>query len=400
MTPARFASGFSTRDDTVEAVREASDELAGRLAGEAVDLLIAFVTLHHGAELEALGANLQRATDARHVVGCTGGGLIGTQREVEQGPALALWSLSCQDTRIEVFHIRADQDDGESITFRGVPELRPQTDALLLLGEPFTFPMSEFLGLTNDRFPTVPAIGGMASGGQGPGQNFLFHDDRLIEEGCLGVALEGGVELVSVVSQGCRPVGKPLVITSVADHLIRKLGGRKAAKALFETLGGLEESDRELFQTGPFLGVAVDANQHEFQRGDFLVRGVLGVQANDGAVAVADGGLRPGQTVQFMVRDAESAGDDLSRLMESKVGTEGGGGAGVLLFSCNGRGSRMFGEEPDHDIRRVQGAFESEVPAAGFFAMGEIGPVGGRNFLHGFTASVGVLRPRAPVTGP
>ena len=131
--------------------------------------------------------------------------------------------------------------------------------------------MADYLGVLNERFPGIPAVGGMASGGQGPGQNFLFHDERLIEEGCLGVTLEGGVELVGVVSQGCRPVGKPLVITSVKDHLIRKLGGRKAAKILFETLRGLDEGDRDLFQSGPFMGIAVNPNQQEFQRGDFLV---------------------------------------------------------------------------------------------------------------------------------
>ncbi|MAF64861.1 MAG: hypothetical protein CMJ84_04285 [Planctomycetes bacterium] len=398
MTPARFASGFSTREDTQDAVREASEQLLGHLGDETPDLLVAFVTLHHGGQFESLGADLLRATGARHVVGCSGDGLIGGRREVEQGSALALWALACHDTRVGLFSSQAEQDESGAISFQGVPDLRRETSALLLLGEPFTFPMAEFLGLLNERFPAIPAVGGMASGGQGPGQNFLLHDERLVERGCVGVTLEGGVELVPVVSQGCRPVGEPLVITSVADHLVRKLGGRKAAKALFETLRGLDEGDRELFQGGPFLGVAVDANQHEFQRGDFLVRGILGVQSSDGAVAVADGGLRPGQTVQFMVRDAESAGEDLSRLMEARVGTEGAAAeeVGVLLFSCNGRGSRMFGGEADHDIRRVQAAFGREVPAAGFFAMGEIGPVGGRNFLHGFTASVGVLRGAPP----
>lgn len=393
MTSARFASGFSTKEDLGEAIREATEGLLAGLGDLTPDLLVAFVTIHHGGEFEHLGGQLLRATDARNLVGCSGGGLIGGLREVEQGPALALWALACSDTRVGVFTAHAEQDKSGEISFDGVPDIRPQTSGLLLLAEPFTFPMADYLGVLNERFPGIPAVGGMASGGQGPGQNFLFHDERLIEEGCLGVTLEGGVELVGVVSQGCRPVGKPLVITSVKDHLIRKLGGRKAAKILFETLRGLDEGDRDLFQSGPFMGIAVNPNQQEFQRGDFLVRGILGVQSTDGAVAVSDGGLRPGQTVQFMVRDALSAGEDLSRLMEDRIGPDAGAEeVGVLLFSCNGRGSSMFGGQADHDIRRVQEAFGCEVPAAGFFAMGEIGPVGGRNFLHGFTASVGVLR--------
>jgi len=235
----------------------------------------------------------------------------------------------------------------------------------------------------------------MASGGRGPGQHFLMHGDELLSEGAVVAVLEGGIELHPIVSQGCRPIGRPLVITKRHENLIQTLGGRTAAKVMGDLLGELPRADRELFQRGPFLGVAVDANKSSFQRGDFLVRGIMGIQQEDGAVAIADAGLRAGQTVQLMVRDAASAGEDLSQLLGREAAGMGASESlGALLFTCNGRGQRMFRGQPDHDIRRVQGAFRSEIPAAGFFAMGEIGPVGGQNFLHGFTASVALFRGR------
>jgi small ligand-binding sensory domain FIST len=183
--------------------------------------------------------------------------------------------------------------------------------------------------------------------------------------------------------------------------MIQKLGGKPALNVLMETLKALSPADQELFKRQPFMGLAVDARKSVFERADFIVRGVLGLQPQEGAIAVADNALRVGMTVQFLVRDAASAGEDLAQLMREKGGGPAPGTdasaarrVGALVFSCNGRGSRMF-STPDHDITCVQATFgDAPVPAAGFFAMGEIGPVGGRNFLHGYTASVAVFRGR------
>jgi small ligand-binding sensory domain FIST len=282
--------------------------------------------------------------------------------------------------------------------FTSMPEVVDRERAsMLILADPYSFPMDRFLKELNDSLPRVPAVGGMASGGMGPGQNLLITGEGLESGGAVGVVLEGGIEVRSVVSQGCRPVGAPWVVTESHEHMIKGLGGKPALDVLIRTLQDLEPKDQQLFQRQPFLGVAIDPNKSHFERGDFLVRGILGLQAQEKAIAVADT-LRRGQTVQFLVRDAESASEDLTHLMD----TQGGGAlgspqethtAGALLFSCNGRGTNMF-PGPDHDISAVRSGLKSEVPVAGFFAMGEIGPVGGRNFLHGFTASVAVFRPR------
>lgn len=400
MANARFASGLSTRTDTAEAVEEATRTLAEGLGGATPDLLLAFASPDHVAELETLPRRLRRATGAKVLLGCTGESIVGGTREVEDEPALALWAVSCPGMAVRSSRIGASLSGEGEIAFDALPSVeKPAESTLLLLADPFSFPMPEFLALLNRQLPGVPAVGGMASGGRGPGQNFLLHGDELVPEGAIVAVIEGGIELHPVVSQGCRPVGRPFVITKLRDNLIQKLGGKPAAGVLAELLQELTPAERELFRRGPFLGIAVDAKKSAFGRGDFLVRGILGIHQGESALAISDTGLRPGQTVQFMLRDALSAGEDLSQLMNERAQElrPSAGGApelGALLFTCNGRGSRMFGGEPNHDIGRVQQSFGRAIPAAGFFAMGEIGPVGGQNFLHGFTASVALFRSR------
>lgn len=373
-----------------------TQSIRDQLGSEAPDLVAAFASHHHGSALEQLGPRLGRALGARFVLGCTGEGIIGGDREVEREPALSVWAARLPETHITPFTTQAEPGpDGEAV-FTELPPVRdPAAASVLLFADPFSFPMDEYLKLLNRQLAGVPAVGGMASGGMGPGQNLLFTADGLVESGAIGAVLEGGVELCAIVSQGCRPVGRPWVVTGCQDYLLRSLGGRPALDVLVETLEGLEARDRELFQRHPFIGMAFDSTKSSYEHGDFLVRGILGIQAQEKALAVNEA-LRKGMTVQFLVRDAQSASDDLTRLVSNRaVGPTAAPGnqLGALLFSCNGRGTRMFSQS-DHDVRCVRTSLSRDLPVAGFFAMGEIGPVGGRNFLHGFTASLALFRPK------
>jgi small ligand-binding sensory domain FIST len=204
----------------------------------------------------------------------------------------------------------------------------------------------------------------------------------------VGVLLQGAVGLRSIVSQGCRPVGRPFVITRAAENVIQELGGRPALERLQQLWQELTPEERELFQQAPHLGLVMNEYQGEFRRGDFLVRNVLGFDRSSGALVITDR-VRVGQTVQFHVRDAGAADEDLRALLRLDAGAHERRPAGALVFSCNGRGTRLF-PEPDHDARAVR-AEAGAVPLAGFFAQGELGPVGGQNFLHGFTASVALF---------
>lgn len=393
----RFASALSTESDPVRAQECVLGELRARLGEDVPDLVVAFATHHHGPALEGLGPALARATGAPIVLGCTAESVIGGAREAEGSPGLALWAACLPHTAVRTFEITAHAGEDGEPAFSGLPPVgEHERSSVILLADPYTFPMDAFLGRLNEAFPGVPAMGGMASGAMGPGQTLFFTADGVRDSGCVGVVLEGETALHPVVSQGCRPVGKPWVITDCDRNQIKKLGGRPALEVLIETWNSIPEADKALLQRAPFCGLAIDATRTQFTRGDFLVRGIMGLNQRDRAIAVADF-VRRGQTMQLLVRDAESAGEDLRFL----VAHQGGGplapgqedSVGVLLFTCNGRGTRMFGA-PDHDARCVRTGLAAEIPTAGFFAAGEIGPVGGRNFLHGFTASVALLRAR------
>jgi small ligand-binding sensory domain FIST len=397
----RFASALSTHTDSDVAFRDVVRTVREGLGGAQPDLVACFVSHHHGAAIESLGSRLAEALDAKALIGCTGEGVVGSAHEIERGSGLSVWAGVLPNTSVKPFHAQAERITDDTLRFTGMPEAGDAARAsILLLADPFSFPAHPYLEALNAELPGVPAIGGMASGGQGPGQNLLFTEKGLVDGGAIGLVVEGDVEVRAVVSQGCRPVGKPFVITACKENLVLKLSGKPALQALMETVQSLEPADQKLIQRGPFLGLALDAQKSRFERDDFLARGIVGFEKDSNAVAVADDSIRSGMSVQFLVRDGASASEDLTHLVRDRIGriTEPAA-TGALLFCCNGRGTRMF-KRPDNDIGCLRAGLETEIPAAGFFAAGEIGPVGRRNFLHGFTASVALFQQRATAEKP
>ena len=260
--------------------------------------------------------------------------------------------------------------------------------AVLLLGDAYTFPTDQFLARLNEDVPNVPVLGGMASGTNGAGDCRLLLGDRVLDQGAVGLYLEGEIGLRSIVSQGCRPIGRHMVVTRAEENIILELSGRTPFDQLRDLWAALPPEDQRLFQNGLHIGRVLDEYQSEFRRGDFLVRNVMGLEKQTGALLITDR-VRVGQTVQFQVRDAASADEDLHALLQMDIQTHERRPAAALVFSCNGRGTRLF-SAPDHDagvVRQEAGA----IPVAGFFAQGELGPVGGENFIHGFTASVALF---------
>jgi small ligand-binding sensory domain FIST len=228
----------------------------------------------------------------------------------------------------------------------------------------------------------------MASGIPGAGQCRLLHAGGVADQGAVGLLLQGPIGLRSIVSQGCRPIGRHMIITRAEDNIIFELGGRPPLEQLKELWQTLTPEEQGLFQQGLHVGRVISEYRGDFQRGDFLVRNVLGLDRATGALAITDR-VRVGQTVQFHVRDAQTADEDLHALLQLDLNAHDKRPAGALVFSCNGRGTRLF-PEPHHDARTIHQE-AGAIPLAGFFAQGELGPIGGQNFIHGFTASVALF---------
>jgi small ligand-binding sensory domain FIST len=266
----------------------------------------------------------------------------------------------------------------------GFPDL-DEPGLVALLVDPFTFPAGPFLGGLNEAYDRVPVVGGIASGDGRPGTQALILDEEVYDEGAVGAAISG-LPVLSVVSQGCRPIGRESVITRCEENVVFELAGKPALERLREEITALSAEERDLAMQGLLAGLVIDENRPEYDPGDFLMRGLLGADETTGAIAVGEQ-VRLGQTLRFFVRDAASADADLRRaLVELPAGASP---AGALLFTCNGRGTNLF-DEPDHDARVVAEALGTDA-LAGFFCGGEIGPVGGKAFLHGFTATLAVF---------
>jgi small ligand-binding sensory domain FIST len=385
-----FAAALSKASRTARAVEEACAQVREKLSG-IPDLACVFFSPHH-LESTAEISNRVQVLGARTLIGCVGEGIICNEREVEQEPAMCVWAGTWpKGLQITPFHIDLEQTpDGFSLL--GWPdellEAQPERSALLVLGEPRTFPSDVFLEQINDEYPGLRVLGGMASGAWNPDECRLLLNDRIVHSGAVGVLLQGDFQLRSVVSQGCRPIGKHMIITRGHDNVIEELSGKPAFAQLQQLFGELPPHDRELVQQGLHVGLVMNEYQGEFQRGDFLVRNVIGLDRKSGAIGITDK-IRVGQTIQFHVRDAQTADEDLHHLLKLDASTHTQRPGAALLFSCNGRGTRLF-SAADHDASAVRGEI-GEIPVAGFFAAGELGPISGRNFIHGFTASVALF---------
>jgi small ligand-binding sensory domain FIST len=386
-----FAAALSTQGQTTAALEEVCAGGLEQLQG-APDLALLFFSAHHADEAPRIASLAQQRLGARGLIGCVGEAIIGNEREIEQRPALSLWlGRWARPIELEPFELSLEET-GEGPSLLGWPDgllgADPATAAVLLLGDPLTFPIDAFVNQMNEDHRGVRVLGGMASGFRGPGHCRLLCGGKALDGGAVGVLLQGPVGLRSIVSQGCRPTGPTMVVTRGQQNLIQELGGRPVLERLRELWDELSPQEQDLFQQGLHVGVVINEYRGEFQRGDFLVRNVMGLDRESGALAITDR-VRVGQTVQFHVRDAATADEDLHALLQIDLSAHERRPAGALVFSCNGRGSRLF-SEPHHDARAIR-TEAGEVPLAGFFAQGELGPVGGQNFLHGFTASVALF---------
>ena len=394
----RWASHVSERASWDEALAECADGVTTALgAGVDPDLVAVFASPHHGgADQQLLDATRARFPGAS-IVGCSGAGVIGGGHEVEDAPGLSLTVGSLPDVTLRGFHLRgedlpsADAPPEAWAERIGVP--LDADPAFVLLADPFTFDTDALLAGLDYAFPGAVKIGGLASGGSGPGDpQALFLNETAYRDGAVGMALFGNVVVDTVVAQGCRPIGEPMRITGAERNVLLSLDGEPPVQKLQELFERCSPRDRELVQRNLFMGIAMDPLLETVQAGDFLIRNVVGMDPQRGVLAVG-AQLREGQLVQFHVRDADTSAEDLRLALASYRSAAGDRSpAGVLLFSCTGRGRHLYGQV-DHDT----GIFDELVgsmPLGGFFCNGEIGPVASTTYLHGYTSSFAIFRAR------
>ncbi len=385
----RFASSVSRERDAGRAGQALARQVREGLGG-AADLAFLFFSSQYADQADALSDAVRAELAPTILLGCTGEGIIAGMEEIEEAAAVTLWAARLPGVRATPLRFFVPEGEEEPALDRWPDNLSEEDEqpTFILLADPFTTPMTEALSVLADRWPGAAAIGGLAGGGHDQGDHRLLLNDEVHDGGLVGVALSGPVSIRTVVSQGCRPIGAPFVVTKSEQNVIHELGGVPALdrlQAVFESLAGEE---RRMAHQALHVGIVIDEHRERFERGDFLIRNLIGADRGSGSVAIGDH-VQEGQTVQFHLRDAKSASEDLNLLLAMDRTRHEKPPLGALLFSCCGRGQGLFGR-PHHDVGVVRER-AGDIPVAGFFAQGEIGPVGGSNFLHGYTASLALF---------
>lgn len=388
-----FSSALSKHADWQHAVREAALKVKEGLKGASCDLLVCFVSeSYEGLDPAGIAASLSRLLPHRVLLGCNASGVVSSKNEIEMEPAVSLMGMHLPEVKLFPFSLSPDQISSFSQSSQLVglldvfPNDRPH---FLCLADPETTDIMRLLRLFNEGYKDLPVVGGLASGGVVGAENWLFAGGAIQREGAAGVALVGDIEFEVIVSQGCRPVGKPYVITKAEGNVIHELAGRSTLGVVQELFDELSQAERALAEQSLSVGLVMDEKKTAFKRGDFLIRNILGFDPDSGTLTV--GAVpRVGQTMQFQIRDAKTSSEDLNVLLEKLPFAEKDRPQGALLISCCGRGREFYGH-PDHDVAAIQAA-RGPLPMTGFFANGEIGPIGKKNFVHGYTSSLVIFR--------
>jgi len=380
-------SGLGQAEDWSVALDTAVESALRPLGGHPPDLVVLFANDAYADAYPDLLRAAVRHTGTTDLVGSSASGVIGGEHELEGLPAISVLALKLPPgAALNTAHLRADearQADAGS--------LRSSTGActgLIVIADPYTTDTDDLIRRLEHEFPGATLVGGMASGSPNAGRTQVFAGTEVHEHGAVIGALSGSVALRAVVSQGAEPIGRPWTVTDVERNVVRGIGNRPAYEVLVEAITRLPQAERERVARNLLVGLAMDEYRDEFKRGDFLIRNVIGADPSTGAIAVG-GFPRLGQTIQFQVRDARAADDELRLLLGEARTTLERPPAAALLFACNGRGTGLFGE-PDHDVRTAREVLGAP-PVAGLFCNGEIGPVGRSTFVHGFTASIGLF---------
>lgn len=391
----KWASAVSEEADLSVAMRQAAGEIRHQLGTEEPDLILLFVSPHHEPDYDEVPGEVRRHFPMSTVVGCSGGGVVGGGREVEHAPAVSLMAAVLPGVAITAFHIDADDSDAlvnHAEVWHEVMDVDPdQPVHFIVLPDPFSCDARGILASLDKAYPAASKIGGLASGAQSPGENVLFVDDECLDEGAVGVALNGPLVMDTIVAQGCRPVGSPMFVTRAYRNRILELDGERPTELLADLYEELSPSDKALFRNSLFVGVVMREGLDEYGPGDFLIRNIVGVDAETGVLSIGEL-VRDGEVIQFHLRDADTSAEDLAALLRDYKQRGAAEPVAALLFSCLGRGEVLYGE-PNHDSRMIAEHL-GPLPIGGFFCSGEIGPINRKTFLHGYTSSIALFRRR------
>jgi small ligand-binding sensory domain FIST len=385
VTTTRVGDGLAVDTDLLVAAERAVAAALAALGGATPDLACVFVSGGTPEETERAVVRAAELSGARTSLGCGAHGVMAAGHGVEAEHGVSVWVASLPSVSVRAFHLEVLRMT-ESVAVLGMPVRRDDDVVGVVIADPFSFPADGFVARSHDSLQGLPLVGGMASGALVAGGTRLLVDGRVVDRGAVGVVLGGDLSVHTMVSQGCRPIGLPMTVTCADGATLYELAGRPAFEQAKNALASLDEDEQVNAVRGLQLGLVADEYVERHEQGDFLVRAITGADHASGAITTGEV-IPVGTTVQFLLRDTNAAHEDLSAVLGAvrrSIGLDGI--AGALVFSAGSRGRSMF-PTTDHDVAAVRGALGTE-NVAGFFTSGEIGPLAGRNHVHGFSATV------------
>ena len=372
----RAGSGLGVGSDWQVALQDALNTALAPLDGEAPDLLLLFASAAYEVDYPELLKAAAERSQATELAGCSASAVIAGERELETEPGIAALALTLpRGALLDVTYVTPETE----------AKLSARCNGVIVLADPFTTDIAAVIETIERDYPGAIIIGGLATGNPSVHASSIFHGTSVADRGAVLIGVGGTIRLRPLVSQGCEPIGEAWTITAADRHIVHSIGGRPAYEVLVETVNQLDTETRDRLNTSLRVGLAMNEYRDEFKRGDFLIRHLMGVDPRSGAIAIA-GEPRVGQTLQFQILDARAADQELRHMLQAASERSS---SAALLFACNGRGAGLFGSA-DHDARAVREVL-GPLPLAGLFCNGEIGPVGGATFVHGYTASLGLL---------
>jgi small ligand-binding sensory domain FIST len=390
----QWLSRLSHEPGLEQAILEITASGQSELGGPA-DLIFLFASEHYRAGFDELPARVRASLGGGVLIGCSASGVIAGDEEVEFQPALGLIAGRLPDAVAQCWHIEASDLAPDTMHSRKCAQLAQDTSRpaqFIILADPFSFPAEQLLHSLESGFASATIAGGLASGGQAPGKIALFMNDDTFRSGALMLSLSGNIEMDTAVAQGCRPIGSPLFVTAHRDGVILALDGHPPLEIVNALYEQADERDRALLRQSLFVGIAMQPDHTRYDQGDFLIRNIVAADQTSGAIQVS-ARLQPNQVVQFHLRDAETSAEDLDHVLSrTRDHSSQHMPEAALLFSCTGRGRGLYGQ-PGHDSGRFHDHL-GPVPLGGFFCNGEIGPVQGKTFLHGYTSAFALFRCR------
>ena len=388
-----FLSGFSTGKNWKKEIQTIASQMKKGLKGASCDLAVFFVSeAYQDFDAKTFAQLLKEELLCRVSLGCNSSGVIANETEIEMEPAISVLAMHLPGVKINPFYVSADNINslsGRNELINVIDVYPPDMPKFICLADPNSCDINKFLTNFNDAYKGLPVIGGLASGGMMNIPNWLCLDGNIYDNGAVGLALVGNIEFETIVSQGSRPIGKSFVVTRAEGNVLYEIAGKPALEVTRDVLENLSAKDKTLSENSLFVGLVMNEHQTSFKRGDFLIRNIMGFDPDSGALMVG-ASLKVGQTMQFQLRDAETSEEDLKTLLHKFDGSHADSPQAGILISCCGRGKGLYGK-PDHDARMIQAA-KGPLPLAGFFANGEIGPIGTKNYVHGYTSSLVILR--------